>query len=273
MTLAVQPLPGGDGKRSMSHSEDRELRSRQPPEEQPPQQPGYQRLPGHSQPGYPPPGYPPAGDQQGPRPWPRKRHRLRYAVLGALGVLVLIIVIATAVSGGGGGTSPTTASNPTGGGQANYAAASTGGQANSAAASIGTPARDGRFQFTVTSVTYANTVGGTCRQFESAGRGRHFALLHVTVKNIGSQSHAYDDDSSQLVFAHGRKFSASTMADIEANATSVSGRAFLNDIKPGNTVHGVIAFDMPAKLRPGRAELHDSMFSNGVTVSLLLSRS
>lgn len=43
---------------------------------------------------------------------------------------------------------------------------------------------------------------------------------------------------------------------------------FLNDINPGNTVQGQLAFDMPAGVRAVKAELHDSLFSDGVTVSL-----
>jgi hypothetical protein len=43
---------------------------------------------------------------------------------------------------------------------------------------------------------------------------------------------------------------------------------FLNEINPGNTVHGKIAFDMPNGVNAMKAELHDSMFSGGVTVNL-----
>jgi hypothetical protein len=251
-----------------THSEGRELSSSQPPEQQPPPQPGYPPPgypqqpgyppPGYSPPGYPPPGYPQPGYQQGPPPpRPRKRHGTRNGCLlgaGIVGVaLIAVIVIAVAASsGGGGGTSPTTAPNPTGGG----------GQANPAPAGIGTPVRDGKFQFIVTKVTYAKHVGGAFLGSTAQG---HYALLHVTVKNIGSQSQTMDD-SAQFVFANGRKFSASTEADISLNSGSNS--VFLQDINPGNSVHGVIAFDMPAKVKPTTAELHDSPFSDGVTVNL-----
>ena len=41
-----------------------------------------------------------------------------------------------------------------------------------------------------------------------------------------------------------------------------------NDINPGNTVRGELAFDMPAGHKAVKAELHDSAFSGGVTVNL-----
>jgi hypothetical protein len=223
-----------------------------------PTQPGYSQ-PGYSQPGYPPgyppPGYPPPGYPQGPPP--RKRHGVRNGCLigaGIVGVaLIAVIVIGVAAGSGGGGTSPTTAPNPTtGGGQA----------ANPAPAGIGTPVRDGKFQFVVTKVTYTKHAGG---QYLGATAQGHFAVLHVTVTNIGSQSQTLDD-SAQFVFAGGRKFSASTEADIFLNSGSNS--VFLQDINPGNAVHGLIAFDMPKYLKPTTAELHDSAFSLGVTVSL-----
>lgn len=43
---------------------------------------------------------------------------------------------------------------------------------------------------------------------------------------------------------------------------------FLNEINPGNTVKGVLVFDMPKGTTPASIELHDSMLSGGVTVSL-----
>ncbi len=43
---------------------------------------------------------------------------------------------------------------------------------------------------------------------------------------------------------------------------------FLNEINPGNQVNGIIVFDVPKDVQPTRIELHDSLFSGGVTVPL-----
>jgi hypothetical protein len=62
------------------------------------------------------------------------------------------------------------------------------------------------------------------------------------------------DDSAQFVYdATGRKFDASTDADLYINGSaSGSGGVFLNDINPGNTMHGKIAFGLPCASPPRR---------------------
>jgi Domain of unknown function (DUF4352) len=47
-----------------------------------------------------------------------------------------------------------------------------------------------------------------------------------------------------------------------------SGGVFFNDINPGNSVNGLIFFDLPRGDKAVKAELHDSIFSDGVIVYL-----
>jgi hypothetical protein len=47
-----------------------------------------------------------------------------------------------------------------------------------------------------------------------------------------------------------------------------SSDAWLEEINPGNSVDGVIPFDVPEGVSPVSIELHDSMFSSGVTVDV-----
>ena len=56
--------------------------------------------------------------------------------------------------------------------------------------------------------------------------------------------------------------------DIDLSGANGQGSTWLNDINPGNTVRGRIAFDMPTGDKAVQIELHDSMFSNGVIVKL-----
>ncbi len=42
-----------------------------------------------------------------------------------------------------------------------------------------------------------------------------------------------------------------------------NGNVLFNEISPGNTVGGLIAFDMPSSAQAVKAELHDSLFSGG----------
>lgn len=194
-----------------------------------------------------------------PQPPRRRGRRLGIGCLASIGGLVVLIVVIAVIAGvatsGGnkssgsssGGFSPTPGTH--------------GGVPGTGTPGIGQPVRDGKFQFTVTKVTHAKHVGG---QFGDTAQGR-YTILHLIVKNIGSESQTLDD-SAQFVFdQHGRKYDASSAADLDLNS---GGGVFLNDINPGNTVRGLIAFDMPAGAKAIKAELHDSLFSNGVTVNL-----
>jgi hypothetical protein len=191
-----------------------------------------------------------------PPPAPRKkRHPVLYSILGGIGVIVLIIIGVAASGAGGTGTSSSTSSTPS-------ATPTTSASTAPQAAGIGTPVRDGKFEFVVTSVTYAKNVGG---EFGKTAQGR-YALLHLKVTNIGTESQMLADSNQYVFDSSGRKYSADTAAGLYTNGSG--NNVFLNDINPGNTVQGIIAFDMPQGVKAVRAELHDSMFSGGVSVSL-----
>jgi hypothetical protein len=165
------------------------------------------------------------------------------AVAAAVGLIIIIAVIATV------GTHGTSSGGSSGGAQAS------GGQ-TPAVAKIGAPVRDGKFQFTVTSVSHAKHAGGL---LGVTAQGR-FTILHVTVKNIGGQSQTLDASNQYVYDASGKRFSANSQA---------SSQSFLlTDINPGNEVTGTIAFDLPKGDHAVKAGLHDSAVSGGVTVTL-----
>ena len=122
--------------------------------------------------------------------------------------------------------------------------------------------RDGQFGFTVTKVEPGVTsVGGDMLGEKAQGQ---FVLIHVAVENIGTEAQLFSDSSQKVRDAEGRQFSAETGAAIHLEDNDV----FLNEINPGNTVTGVLVFDMPKDAKPTSIELHDSPFSGGVTVRL-----
>jgi hypothetical protein len=179
-----------------------------------------------------------------------KRRTGRKVLIGcgsAVAAVVLLVIIIGVVAAMGNHSS-------SGGSQGSGSQAS-GGQAPTAA-KIGSPVRDGKFQFTITAVTHAKHAGGL---LGGTAQGR-YTILHVTVKNIGDQAQTLDASSQYVYDASGRQFSADS-------ATS-SQSFFLTQINPGNEVTGTIAFDLPKGDRAVKAELHDSPFSNGVTVGL-----
>jgi hypothetical protein len=127
---------------------------------------------------------------------------------------------------------------------------------------IGAKVRDGEFQFTITAITHAKTVGDPSGLTKTA-QGE-YTILHVTVTNIGSVAQTLDD-STQLVYdSRGRQYTADSTADLYISGNDV----FFNSINPGNTVHGEIAFDLPRGDSAVKAVPHDSPFSGGVTVAL-----
>ena len=219
------------------------------------QQPYAQQQP----PYYPPPQqqyYPPQQQFYPPQQSPKKkRHWVRNTFLGLAGFIVLIVIISVAANGGSNGT-PAAGSG---------AAPANAAPAAPQVAKIGTPVRDGKFQFTITSVSHAKSVGDTADGFGDTAQGK-YTILHVTVTNISSQPQTLFDSNQYVFDASGRKYDVSTSADMDINGASDS--VLFNDINPGNTVRGELAFDMPAGLKAVKAELHDSAFSGGVTVNL-----
>jgi hypothetical protein len=168
-------------------------------------------------------------------------------VCALLGLLICILY-AAAFSAAVSSTPSPTATAP---------AASTG------QASIGTEVQDGAFAFTVTKVdTGLHALGQGVLRSEAQGS---YVLVHVTVRNVGTESQLFTDSNQTLLDAQGREFTADTSA---AMMNVPDSESFLTDINPGNSVDGVLVFDVPEDVAPASIELHDSMFSSGVLVSL-----
>jgi hypothetical protein len=127
---------------------------------------------------------------------------------------------------------------------------------------VGTAVRDGKFEFTVTKVeTGVKRVGPDFMAQKAQGQ---FVLVHLSVTNIGDEPQTLIDSEQKVRDAAGRQFSTDSGAALVIDGNDV----FFNEINPGNTVRGVLIYDMPKGARPASIELHDSMLSGGVTVSL-----
>lgn len=214
----------------------------------PPQQPG----------GWGPYGPPPTPPKK--KSWPA-RHKFITALLAVVAVIFIIAIAAS--TGGGGGTSNTpTASQPsTATNSQSSRPSSSSASQSSAVAGIGTPVRDGKFEFVVTGVTHAKSVGGL---YGETAQGE-YTILQVSVKNIGNEPQTLADSAQYVYDSSGRKYSADSTADLTLNSNA---NVFFQEINPGNTIRGQIAFDMPNGTQAVKAVLHDSLFSGGVTVNL-----
>lgn len=228
----------------------------------PPQQ--NQPYPGQPYPGQPYPGQQP--------PAPRRSFFARHKVLTVfLAILALVLVVSIGSSLGG-----DTPDTPEAAGSAGVADAAdpgadggaTGDQAPAAPApeeavpGLGAAVRDGKFEFTVTAVEPGVArVGDDLLGVDAQGQ---FVLVHVTVTNVGDVAQMFDASSQKLFDAQGREHSADSTAGIYLG----DANSFLNDINPGNSIQGVVVFDVPADAVPASLELHDSFLSGGTTVAL-----
>jgi Domain of unknown function (DUF4352) len=127
---------------------------------------------------------------------------------------------------------------------------------------IGREYRDGKFAFTVTRVKKGvHRVGD---QYTGQTAQGQYVLVYVTVRNIGTEASTFDNSSQKLTDVQGRNFDTDTVATI----SMADANAFLKDINPGNGVNGILVYDVPRGTRLKSIDLHDSMFSGGVTVPL-----
>ncbi|MFG3604344.1 DUF4352 domain-containing protein [Micromonospora chersina] len=169
--------------------------------------------------------------------------------------LALIATGLVALGCGAGSTDEGTSSKSDGGAKGEDKPAKT--------AKIGQPARDGKFEFTVKSSKCGVAKVGTSMIGDKA-QGQ-FCLITVNVKNIGKEAQTLDGSSQKALAADGTEYSSDTEAGLYANKEAST---FFEEINPGNQVTGVFVFDIPKNVKLTKLELHDSMFSGGVTVSL-----
>ncbi len=190
--------------------------------------------------------------QKAMRPWYKKK---RYVI--PLAILAIIVVAAVADAGGGNGTDVADEAGD------QEQTDTNGGDEEAERIGMNDSARDGNFEFTVTSFECGlDSVGE--EGFSEDAQGQ-FCLLGVTVENIGDESQSLFADNQVLIDDQDREFSANSMATITHNP---GGDAFFAEVNPGNSVEGEIVFDVPEDATIIQARLHDSAFSGGALVNL-----
>lgn len=131
------------------------------------------------------------------------------------------------------------------------------------AAPAGSAVRDGKFEFRVLDISRAATVSDpTGNPYMTVSAQGEFIVVTLSVTNIGDQPQSYFGQNQKLIDASGREYSTNTQADMYMNDVA------FGDINPGNAIQVKVAFDVPPGAAPAELELHDSMFSGGVSVRL-----
>ncbi len=210
--------------------------------------------PGASPPagGGPPPPYG-SGYGTPPPARPPQRRRTGLIIAAVIGAL-LIVCIGVAVFGGSSPDTNTSSNAPPPAGPS----AAGGGVAQG----LNQPVRDGSFEFTVTKVTCGKAQEGD--QFGETAQGQ-FCEVALTVKNVGTRSQTLDGNDQKAIGPGGTQYSDDAVAEFDANSNH---QAFLDQINPGNSVQGLVVFDIPKTATITSLQLHDSPFSDGVTVNV-----
>jgi len=137
------------------------------------------------------------------------------------------------------------------------------GQGTPAVAGLGDTVADGAFAFTVTALECGEqSVGPDLLKEEAQGQ---FCLLDLEVTNIGNQAQLLATDAQYLVDRSGREFSVDDLATMALEPDSL---VFAEQINPGNSFTGTLVFDVPPDAEIARAQLHDSLLSDGVEVDV-----
>jgi hypothetical protein len=126
-------------------------------------------------------------------------------------------------------------------------------------ASLNESVRDQKFEFVVNSVACGKTEEGT-----EIPVGQYCEVL-IQVTNDDVQPSAFDASGVSALDSDGLVYRADAAAGLMANLFS---RNFLRDINPGDSVDGVVVFDVPKTTQLVKLELHDSPGSGGITVTL-----
>lgn len=179
------------------------------------------------------------------------RHKILTVILG----IIAIAVIASA-AGGGKSKTNTTASNGSG--------VTKSDDKSGVTAKLNETARDGKFEFVVKSVACGTaSVGGQYLNKTAQGQ---YCLATVSVKNIGDKQQYFSESDQKLLNASGQQYSPDSTATLYNSPNNSD--VFLAQINPGNSVEGVLVYDIPKDQTPVTAELHDSSLSDGVKVNL-----
>lgn len=180
----------------------------------------------------------------------------RHKILTVVGIIIFIAIIAS--TAGGGKKNDNTVADAS-------KSPSSSSKSEATTAKLNEPARDGKFEFTVSSIKCGvSSVSDSSGYLSKSAQGQ-YCKLGVTVKNIGNEAQMFDGSNQYLFNASGQKYNYDSEATIYANP---SNSTFLNTINPGNSASGTVVFDVPKGVTLKTAELHDSAFSDGVKVNL-----
>jgi hypothetical protein len=128
---------------------------------------------------------------------------------------------------------------------------------------LGTPVRDGKFEFVVTNVECGRSkVTAGPVKLDAHGQ---YCLVNLSVRNIGTSRQTFSEAFQKAIGDDGQEYGPDIPAGLVVNG---GGNGLVNSLSPGETVTGTMVFDVPRKVQLATLELHDSILSGGVTVTV-----
>jgi hypothetical protein len=131
------------------------------------------------------------------------------------------------------------------------------------APAMGTPVRDGALEFAVRDLVQVHHVGDTSEPGLSIRAKGVFAVVTLSVRNVGLVPRTLVDSDQVLIDSRGQRFTVSMAANIYGNLDIRSTR-----MDPGERLEVNLAFDVPVGTVPRSMMLRESVTSEGVIVAL-----
>jgi hypothetical protein len=131
-------------------------------------------------------------------------------------------------------------------------------------------ARDGKFQFTVTSFSCGvSQITDPNDPYSIATPQGQYCLMDLTVKNIANVSQSFEANAQSIYDNSNKEYSYDSNGTITANPYTTTDEFWeFPTVNPGISISGIVAFDIPKTVTPTYAILHDSIASDGVRVNL-----
>lgn len=127
---------------------------------------------------------------------------------------------------------------------------------------LNTVVKDGRFDFVVTSVSCGHQSLGTLVKVTAKGQ---YCVVDLSVTNTGTDGQTFTEGLQKALDAQGNEYGADSGAGVIVNMNLTTLWSVVN---PGATITGKIVYDIPEDARIAKLELHDALFSGGVTVTV-----
>ena len=126
---------------------------------------------------------------------------------------------------------------------------------------IGEPVEAGDFSYTVNGLECGvDNIGG---EYGEDAQGQ-FCLVDMSVENISDSANTFFSQNVVMLNEARQEYSADDVAGVYVEGND----AFLSQINPGNTLEGVVVFDIPADQTPTSLQLSGGFFGEAQTVSL-----